>query len=91
MKKPIPYGISDFKDVVTNYYYIDKTSYIPLIEQTGSFLYLIRPRRFGKTLLISMLHYYYDINCKNDFDKLFGDTYIGKNKTKNANSYLVFK
>ena len=50
MKKPIPYGISDFKDVVQNYYYIDKTKFIPIIEQTGSFLYLIRSRRFGKSL-----------------------------------------
>jgi len=49
-KKPIPYGISDFKDVVTNYYYIDKTKFIPTIEEYGAFLYLIRPRWFGKSL-----------------------------------------
>jgi len=60
-KKPIPYGISDFKDVVANYYYADKTKFIHNIEEYGAFLYMIRPRRFGKSLFLNMLDFYYNI------------------------------
>ena len=73
-KKKLPYGISDFKDVVQNYYYIDKTKFIPIIEQTGSFLYLIRPRRFGKSLFLDTL---YEIFSGNK--ELFKDLYIYEN------------
>ena len=90
--KKIPYGIGDYKKLQEeNCYYVDKTKFIKIIEQSADYLIFLRPRRFGKTLLISMLHYYYDINCKDEFNKLFGNTYIGKNKTKNANSYLVLR
>ena len=54
--KPIPYGISSYKTIrEKNYYYLDKTNYIPQLEAAGPFLFLIRPRRFGKSLFLSVL------------------------------------
>jgi len=89
--KNIPYGLSSFETVKTeNYYYIDKTKYIEILENYGSrYLFFLRPRRFGKSLFVSMLHHYYDINAKAQFDTLFGDTYIGKNPTPRRNTYPV--
>ena len=55
-KKPIPYGVSDFRRVLKDFYYVDKTKFIHDIEEIGNFLYLIRPRRFGKTLFQSTLY-----------------------------------
>ena len=87
----IPYGVSDFKRIRNEgYYYIDKTGYIPLLEQAGSFLFFVRPRRFGKTLMASMLRCYYDIAEKDNFEKLFGDLEIAKNPTVNRNRYQMF-
>ncbi len=86
----IPYGISDFKRLRREkYYYIDKTGYIPLIEQAGSFLFFVRPRRFGKSLMASMLRSYYDCGEKDNFDALFGDLAIARNPTENRNRYQV--
>ncbi|MCP4138631.1 MAG: AAA family ATPase, partial [bacterium] len=66
------------------------TAYIEQLENLGSrYLFFLRPRRFGKSLLISILSHYYDINKKDDFDNLFKDTYIGKNPTPLKNSYPV--
>jgi len=90
MKKKIPYGISDFKDVVSNYYYIDKTKYIHNIEDMGSFLYLIRPRRFGKSLFLNMLDFYYNVKYEKDW-KLLKDCYIYKHPTSLKNSFYVIK
>lgn len=90
MKKLLPYGISDFKDVVSKFYYIDKTKYISLIESTGSFLYLIRPRRFGKSLFLNMLDFYYNIKYKEEFELLKG-LYIFDNPTPEKNSYHILK
>lgn len=60
--KKIPYGVARFEDVRNeNLYYADKTPYLPLLEDTGNYLFLIRPRRFGKSLFVSMLQAYYDI------------------------------
>ena len=60
--KEIPYGLSDYARLaLENYYYVDKTHFIPLIEKAASFFFLIRPRRFGKSLTLSMLESYYDI------------------------------
>ena len=70
--KNIPYGLSDFKRVVSHYYYIDKTKYIPLLEEYGNFLYLIRPRRFGKSLFLNMLDFYYNKKYDSEFDLLKG-------------------
>ena len=87
--KRIPYGKGDFEKVNgQNEYYVDKTQFIPLIEKTP-FVFLIRPRRFGKTLFLSMLHSYYDINRKDRFEELFHDTWILKNPTEERHTYLV--
>ncbi|SHO81726.1 hypothetical protein MNB_SV-15-1272 [hydrothermal vent metagenome] len=88
----LPYGISDFRDVkLNNYYYIDKTHFIPKIELYGRYLYLIRPRRFGKSLFLNMLALYYDIFYKDEFEDVFYDCYIFKNQTKEASSYHILK
>mgnify|MGYP003020041770 FL=1 len=82
----------NFEDIrLDNYYYVDKTSFIPLIEQSDRFFFFIRPRRFGKSLTLNMLQHYYDVRTKDKFDSLFGDLYIGKHPTKDRNSYLVIK
>ncbi len=86
----IPYGVAKFKTVRDEgLYYIDKTSYIRVLELSGRFLFFVRPRRFGKSLFIDMLRCYYDIAEKDAFQPLFGDLDIGKNPTENANSYQV--
>jgi hypothetical protein len=57
-----PYRISDFNEIIeNNYFYCDRTDKIPLIENSKSQLF-IRPRRFGKSLLLSMLENYYDVH-----------------------------
>ena len=91
--KKIPYGISSFDKIKSeNYYFVDKTKYIEVIEEMGSpYLFFLRPRRFGKSLFISMLEHYYDINGADQFERLFGDTYIGQNSTPLRNSYPVLR
>jgi len=91
--KKIPYGLSNFETIQTeNYYYFDKTRFIEILENYGSsYLFFLRPRRFGKSLFVSMLHYYYDIKAKDQFDALFGDTYIGKNPTPLRNTFPVLR
>ena len=91
-RKLLPYGMMNFEDIrLDNYYYVDKTSFIPLIEQSDRFFFFIRPRRFGKSLTLNMLQHYYDVRTKDKFDSLFGDLYIVKHPTKDRNSYLVIK
>jgi len=86
----IPYGLSNFKKVrEQGYAYVDKTSYIADLEAQGSHLFLLRPRRFGKSLFISTMEYYYDQNHADEFDALFGDLYIGQSPTPLKNSYQV--
>jgi len=88
--KRIPYGISDFGRMRSeNGYYVDKTRYIPLIEAAPLYLFCIRPRRSGKSLWLSLMQHYYDVNRADQFDELFGDTYIGQNPTTDRNSYLI--
>lgn len=90
MAKKIPYGLTDYLRIVTeDYYYVDKTRYIEELEQTASFLFLIRPRRFGKSLFLSMLYCYYDVRYADKFDELFGNQYIGKHPTGEQGKYLV--
>ena len=91
--KKIPYGISDFKRLkIEDYFFIDKTDYIPKIENyTSAYLMFLRPRRFGKSLLIAMMEAYYDIYFKDEFEAIFKDTYIIKNRTKEASSYMVLR
>ena len=86
----IPYGIADFKTIrEEGLYYIDKTGYIPLLEQAGRFLFFVRPRRFGKSLMTSMLRCYYDVAEKDNFDALFGGLEIAGDPTPNRNRYQV--
>ena len=87
----IPYGVSDFRTIrEEGLYYVDKTAYLTTLEQAGRFVFFVRPRRFGKSLFISMMRYYYDINEKDNFEKYFGDLAIAKNPTSNRNKYLMF-
>ncbi len=88
--KRIPYGIADFEAVMgENYCYVDKTGHIPLIEDIGRYLFLIRPRRFGKSLWLSVLESYYDIAKKDRFDEIFTGTAIHEDPTEERNSYLI--
>jgi hypothetical protein len=85
-----PYGISNFKKVITEgYAYIDKTAYIAKLEAAGAYQILLRPRRFGKSLLLSSLWYYYDTQHQANFDTLFGKLYIGQHPTPLKSSYQV--
>ena len=87
----IPYAIADFAILrERGYYYVDKTRYIPLLERYSAPVFL-RPRRFGKSLFISTLAYYYDLNEAGRFDSLFGGTYIGSHPTGEQNKYMVLR
>ena len=89
-RKRIPYGMMNFAVIRRDdCYYVDKTRFIPIIENADKFFFFNRPRRFGKSLTVSMLQHYYDIAAKDKFDALFGDLYIGKYPTRDRNSYLV--
>lgn len=92
MAKMLPYGLTDFIRIRhEDYYYVDKTRYIELIERMPSFLFLLRPRRFGKSLFLTMLETYYDLRYADRFEELFGDLYIGKHPTRLHNQYLVLR
>ena len=82
--KPLPYGISDFRQIRTeSLYFVDKSMYIETMEQAGHFLFLIRPRRFGKSLFLSMLRYYYDINEREreNFPEMFKGLWVAEHPT----------
>ena len=90
--KKIIYGESNFRKIKINndYFYIDKTNYIEKLENLNeSFLIFLRPRRFGKSLFLSTLQYYYDENSAHEFDAMFHDTYIGQNPTALKSSYRI--
>ena len=80
--KRIGIGVSDFKKIIEeNYYYFDKTKFIDEIVKDGAEVKLFtRPRRFGKTLNMSMLKYFFDVEKKEENRKLFKDLYIEKNR-----------
>ncbi|MGH9846080.1 MAG: AAA family ATPase [Blastocatellia bacterium] len=87
-----PYGIADFYQVITeNYFYVDRTTHIPRIEDAGKQLLFLRPHRFGKSLLLSTLENYYDLAKAAEFDRLFGRLAIGGNPTAKRNQYFVLK
>ncbi|HCC03995.1 MAG TPA: hypothetical protein DEP51_03965 [Clostridiales bacterium] len=91
--KKLPNGISNYESLVEQgYYYVDKTKYIEKIENlTNKTIMFLRPRKFGKTLFTSVLENYYDVLKVDKFEKLFGQTYIGKNPTSNKNKYYILK
>ena len=85
-----PYSICDFYKLITNdFFYVDRTNRIPLIEKAGEHLLFLRPRRFGKSLLLSMLENYYDVAKASEFDQLFGHLAIGQNPTPKHNQYFI--
>ncbi|MCP5127869.1 MAG: AAA family ATPase [Gammaproteobacteria bacterium] len=87
-----PYGLSDFATLIQDgYFYQDRTDRLPQLENAGRQLIFIRPRRFGKSLLLSMLEHYYNVNRAEQFDALFGNLAIGRNPTPLHNQYLVMK
>ena len=90
--KALPYGLSDFPRIMRkNYYYVDKTRFIEMLERQPSYLFLIRPRRFGKSLFLAMLETYYSIDYADSFEEIFGELYIGKHPTEEHNSYMVLR
>ena len=91
--KKLPYGKSNYEELIKGKYeYVDKTKYIEKLENLyDKYIFFLRPRRFGKSLFTSVLENYYDINKKNEFKNLFGETYIGKNPTPLKNSYYILK
>lgn len=91
--KKLPYGISNYEELIEdNYYYVDKTKYIEKLENLAEKrIMFLRPRKFGKTLFTSTIENYYDINKKEKFEKLYGETYIGKNPTPLQNSYYILR
>ena len=87
----IPYAVADFVDLRDRgFYYVDKTDYIPGLEDYNAPVFL-RPRRFGKSLLISILAAYYDRTMADRFEELFGGTYIGQHPTQEHNRYMVIR
>ena len=88
--KELPYGIQDFVTIAEqNIYYVDKTMYIPELESQARNLFFIRPRRFGKSVFLSMLHAYYDIRTKDKFQQWFGNLWIGRHPTPSQGRYQV--
>jgi len=82
--------MQNFEDIIErDCYYVDKTPFIEQIEESNMYFFFIRPRRFGKTLTLSMLENYYDINKKDKFEEIFGKLYIGQNPTPEHNTYLI--
>ena len=89
--KKIPYGVSDFKKIrEENFYFVDHSWAIPYIER-DSYVFLLRPRRFGKSLFINMMQTYYDVLEADKFDALFSDLAIGKEPTEKHNKYLILR
>ena len=88
--KEIPYGVADFVVMrEQNLYYVDKTMYLEELERQSRFVFFIRPRRFGKSLFISMMQAYYDKAMADRFDKLFGGLQVARKPTNNRNRYQV--
>ncbi len=89
----LPYGISDFKRIKQeNYFYVDKTHYLEILDSYDEpYIFFLRPRKFGKSLLISLLSTYYDIKNAGEFEKVFQGLYIGNHPTPFQNSYHILQ
>ena len=88
--KQVPYGVADFAMVIEqNLYYVDKTMFIPELEKQPRNLFFIRPRRFGKSIFLSMLYSYYDCTQSHKFQSLFGNLWIGQHPTPLQGKYQV--
>ena len=87
----IPYAVANYADLRDRgFYYVDKTDYIPRLEAYKAPVFL-RPRRFGKSLLVSTLAHYYDRTLAHRFEDLFGGTYIGSHPTPEHNRYMIIR
>ena len=87
-----PYGDADFYSIITeNYFFVDRTDKIRLLEKIGNKLLFLRPRRFGKSLWLSVLENYYDLRKADEFERLFGHLAIGQNPTPLHNQYFILK
>ncbi len=89
-KRKIPYGVINWAEIVRECLFVDNTAYIRELETCKTPVFL-RPKRFGKSVVCSMLAHYYDIDLKDRFDELFGKTDIGRNPTPLRNSFLVLQ
>jgi hypothetical protein len=90
--KEIPYGVTDYEAIrKENMYYVDKTAYLEKIEKAGKYLFFIRPRRFGKSLFLSVMETYYDISKQDRFDLFYKGTAVHREPTGEKNKYLVLK
>ena len=88
--KQVPYGVADFATIIEqNLYYVDKTMFIPELEKQPRNLFFIRPRRFGKSIFLSMLYSYYDCTQSHKFQSLFGNLWIGQHPTPLQGKYQV--
>ena len=88
--KRIPYGVANYELLVQqNSYYVDKTTFLPVVEEAGNYLFFIRPRRFGKSLFLSVMEAYYDVFYKDRFEEFFKDTWIYDHPTGERGKYLV--
>ncbi len=89
-KRKIPYGVINWATLVRECLFVDNTAYIRNLEDVATPVFL-RPKRFGKSVVCSMLAHYYDVGLKDRFDELFGKTDIGRNPTPLRNSFLVLQ
>ncbi len=88
----LPYGESNFEKIISEgYFYQDRTAFIYKLETMPRLIYFLRPRRFGKSLFVSMLEHYYGLEHQTQFDQLFGNLAVGKKPTRFANQYMILK
>ncbi len=88
----VPYGISDFGQIrERGLFYADKTPFLPVLEDDYTYVVFLRPRRFGKSTLVSMMEHYYDVGKKAQFDATFKGLWIHEHPTKEQGRYLILK
>jgi len=88
--KRIPYGVANYELLVQqNCYYVDKTIFLPTVEEAGNYLFFIRPRRFGKSLFLAVMEAYYDVFYKDRFEEFFKGRWIYDHPTNERGKYLV--
>ena len=89
-ERQVPYAVMNYRELVKeNYFFVDHTRYLLELEKYKTPVFL-RPKRFGKSLWVSLLEHYYDVRFKDEFEMLFGKTDVGRNPTPLKNSFLVF-
>ena len=90
VKRRVPYGVMNYEELVRECYFVDNTRYLHALEAVKTPVFL-RPKRFGKSVWCSLLAHYYDVNLKDRFQELFGETDVGRNPTPLANAFLVLR